>query len=198
MAVNPSKFFLFNITDTCSVWNILSSKTLYAASVHAKCIFSCTLFVMYECLFKPRKYVNNHEIRLKNRLKKEQKNGNFVAYKIDIEDLQDVFLLEKRQQLSKGELSSIVFAKKTRQAFLTDDQSARKLAESFMEKTLVQTTPHLYGWLVYSNYLNDSDKEEVIREHVEMRRPLKKYFEEMHLKALECKLQEYCRVKAEG
>lgn len=111
-----------------------------------------------------------------------------MNYHISIEDLQDIEILQKRKNLSKGELSSIVFAKKTRQALLTDDQGARKLAEQVMDKKSVQTTPHLFGWLFYADFLRDGDKDRIIKEHKDFKRPLAKYFSEMYVKALEFKL----------
>lgn len=188
MAINPSNYFLFNIVDTCSIWNVLSSKILYNASQTAKCVFSCTRFVLYECFSKPRKKVEEHDSVLITRLIKEREHGKFMDYHIDIEDLQEIDILECRRNLSKGELSSIVLAKKTRQAFLTDDQSARILAQNLLDPNMVQTIPHLFGWLFYSGYLIDSDKDPIIAEHNELGRPLAKYFIEMYLKANELKL----------
>ena len=66
---------------------------------------------------------------------------------------------------------------KTRQAFLTDDQKARKLGEEFMGSPGPQTTPHLVGWLFFHGHLIDQDKADVIEEHESMKRPLSKYFE---------------------
>lgn len=122
------------------------------------------------------------------RLREERKHGKFKDYHIDIEDLQEIEILQNRRNLSKGELSSIVFAKKTRQAFITDDQSARVLAQKILDAKMVQTTPHLFGWLFYSNYLIDSDKDRILNEHSELKRPLAKYFEKMYSKAYELKL----------
>lgn len=188
MAVDISQFHLLNVADACAVWNVLSSRILYQATKSARCTFSCTRFVCYECLYKPRKNLSKKEAELQERLKGEQESGCFSEYHIDIEDLQDIEILERRQSLSKGELSSIVFAKRTRQAFLTDDQSARALAGQVMDTKRVQTTPHLLGWLFFSDFLNDSDRDPIIKEHREFDRPLAKYFEETYLKALETKL----------
>ncbi|MDF5724128.1 MAG: XRE family transcriptional regulator, partial [Rhizonema sp. PD37] len=80
-----------------------------------------------------------------------------VSLKTDKQNWIDVEILQKRMNLSKGELTSIVFAKKTRQAFLTDDQKARKLASKVMQSDQVQTMPHLLGWLFFVSYLNDND-----------------------------------------
>lgn len=188
MAVNPSKFHLYNVIDTCSIWNIVSSSQFYAASLCAKCEFICTGFVIYECLYKPRTQKTETDINLQKRLQTEISKGRFQSHHISIEDLQDLAILENRKKLSKGELSSIVFSKKIRQAFLTDDQGARKLAEKIIDQSMVQTTPQLFGWLFYSNYLNDGDKDQIISDHRKCSRPLSRFFEEMYLKALELRL----------
>jgi predicted nucleic acid-binding protein len=100
--------------------------------------------------------------------------------------------LEKRKTLSKGELSSIVFAKKTKQAFLTDDQAARMLSESHLGCEQTQTTPHLFGWLSYNQKILDNDKAFIIQEHelntTKIR--LSKYFEEVFNRAREFILME--------
>jgi hypothetical protein len=108
---------------------------------------------------------------------------------VDVEDLQDVEILQNRKRLSLGELSSIAFANKTKQAFLTDDQKARRLAERVLQPDHVQTIPHLFGWLLFTGALQDSDKDCVIGEHAAMKRPLGRFFEEMYLSALEQRLK---------
>ena len=188
MAVDPRNFHLINVADTCSIWNILSSKVLYYASISAKCSFSCTAFVYYECMHKPRKHISAKEQELQLRLEQQREIGQFQMFHIDLDDLNDLEVLEKRRHLSKGELSSMVFARRTQQAFITDDQSARKLASNCIPNDRVQTTPQLFGWLIYSGILGDSDKDVVIREHVFFGRPLEKYFNQIYIKALEYKL----------
>lgn len=189
MAIDPSNFHKSNVIDTCSIWNILSSKLLYATAISIGCSFCCTRFVYYECLHKPRKSYKEADIELQNRLRKEYENGKFKSYDLDIQDLQDVEILRKRMNISKGELTSIAFAKKTRQAFLTDDQKARKLASEVMECNRVQTIPHLLGWLLFVNYLNDNDMHNIINEHKQLERPLEKYFLEVYEMVLEFKLK---------
>lgn len=188
MAINPSKFHIYNVIDTCSIWNIISSAHFYAASLYAKCEFICTGFVFYECLIKPRSSESVSDRKLQEILLREIRKGKFQAHHISLEDLQEIEVLENRKKLSKGELSSIVFARKIRQAFLTDDQGARKLAEKILEKRMVQTTPQLFGWLFYSGHLSDGDKDKIIADHKGFNRPLSQYFDEMYLKALELKL----------
>jgi len=165
MALNLSSFNNLNVVDTCAVWNVLSSALLFSAANSANCVFSCTRFVAYECLDKPRKNINTQDENLQNILRKEQIKKKFQVYDLEIEDLLEVEILEKRKNLGKGELSSIAFAKRTNQLFLTDDQRARKLAMEVMESDRVQTTPHLLGWLFYNKLLGDTDKDSIISEH---------------------------------
>lgn len=188
MRVDITKFYPLNVIDTCSIWNILSSTRFYNASKEAGCYFSCTAFILYECLYKPRSRNSEKESILKEKFNVEKEKENIGIYHISIEDLQDIEVLKNRKNLSKGELSGIVFAKKTNQAFITDDQGARKLAEQVMENSKVQTTPQLLGWLFFNNKLLDSDKVEILKDHIYFERPLSKYFEEVYLKTLELRL----------
>lgn len=179
MAFNPSRFFPHNVSDTCAVWNLLSSSLLYSTALKAGCSFCCTSFVHYECLLKPRKNPTPEDLELQRRFREESTHGQFKRFHLEIEDLQDVSILQKRKNLGKGELSSIAFARKLGQALITDDQSARKLASQVMESGRVQTTPHIFGWLCFGGYLDTESAQLVIQEHDECsgRSTLRKYFE---------------------
>jgi predicted nucleic acid-binding protein len=155
-----------------------------------RCYFSCTKYVLYECLYKPRTIIKEADNRLKSKLQGEIGKGLFQSYSISIEDLQNLEILERRKSLSKGELSSIVFAQKTRQAFLTDDHGARKLSESYIGPKNTQTIPHLFGWLAYSGLITDSDKIVIIQEHENNGGQLSKFFNEVFNRALELNLAE--------
>lgn len=187
MATDPSQFQKLNVADTCSLWNVLSSLRLYAVARESGCSFCCTAFVSYECLHKPRNHETTQDTELKSRFRAEQQSGRIRAYSLDVADLQEVAVLEARKRLSKGELSSIVFARKTRQAFLTDDQKARRLSESVLEQSMTQTTPHLFGWLMFTCKLSDGDKDPIVIEHEKFNRPLRPHFEEMYIEALRCR-----------
>jgi predicted nucleic acid-binding protein len=113
---------------------------------------------------------------------------NIRVCSLDAADLQDVAILEKRRRLGKGELSSIAFAKKTRQAFMTDDRKAQRLGEAVLANQMTQSTPHLFGWLIFTGKLTDIDKDRVINEHQSLNRPLRKHFEDIYLEALRCRL----------
>ncbi|HEY9100113.1 MAG TPA: hypothetical protein VIN38_14695 [Thiobacillus sp.] len=188
MAIDPSRFHLVNVADTCSVWNLLSSIRLHAAAKEARCEFCITNFVRYECLTKPRKrQPNAAETELMRRLAQEQGRGGFAAHSCDIGDLQAIKILESRKRLGKGELSSIAFAMKIGHAVITDDTKARKLAED-SGHALTQTTPHLFSWLIFKGRLGDSDKGTVIAQHEAMDRPLAPHFETAYEMALKCRL----------
>lgn len=187
MAIDPSKFHLINVADTCSVWNVLSSPRLYAAAKEAKCEFCVTSFVRYECLTKPRKAPTVAETELMRRLTQEQSRGGFAAHSCDIGDLQAIKILESRKRLGKGELSSIAFAMKIGQGVITDDLKARKLAQD-SGHALAQTTAHLFSWLIFNGRLGDSDKATIIEQHRSMERPLEPHFEKAYEMALQCRL----------
>ncbi len=157
MAIDPSKFRLINVADTCSVWNVLSSPILHSAAKEARCEFCITSFVRYECLNKPRK-----------------KTPTAAE-------------TELMRRLGKGELSSIAFAMKIGQAIITDDRKARKLAED-SGHAHIQTTPHLFSWLIFSGRLGDADKETVIAQHKAMDRPLASHLETAYEMALQFRL----------
>jgi predicted nucleic acid-binding protein len=188
MKIDITSFKLINVIDTCSIWNLLSSDKLYMLSKEKGCYFCFTKFVEYECLFKRRKSAKETEIILVEKLKTEISRKNFQPYPISIEDLQNIEVLKAQKNLSKGELSSIVFAKKTNQAFITDDQKARILSELVIGLENTQTIPQLFGWLVYSGVILDTDKKIIINQHIAAERILGKFFEAMFLKALEIRL----------
>jgi len=186
--VDVSNFSRLNVADTCALWNVLSSRLLYIRALQARCVFSLTQFVQYECLYKRRSVVTEQDQELQRRLRQALARGEVSSYHIDIEDLQEVTLLRNRKRLSMGELSSIAFAVKTRQVFMTDDQKARKLGALVLASERVQTTPHLLGWLVFSARLTDSDLPAVINEHSTLGRPLAPFFEAAFVEALRCRL----------
>ena len=198
MSIDPSSFYLHNVTDTCAVWNVLSSKTLYSGARRAGVVFICTRFVIDECLYKQRTSPSQWDMELQNRLRQAQNDSSFECYPLDIADLQTINLLENRKRLGKGELSALAFALKTRQAFLTDDKKARRFAQEILSDSKTQTTPHLVGWLFFRNHLSDGDKDVLLREHQGMGRPLSEYFDQMYMEACRCRLMSRQGVSSNG
>ena len=185
MPIDPSKFHLVNVTDTCAVWNVLSSARLRLATKEAHCCFGVTSFVQYECMTKARKSPSQADNELRRRLADEQKRGFFEIHSCSIEDLESVKVLESRRRLGMGEISSIAFAMKNRLAVLTDDQKARKLA-SEAGHDIVQTTPHLFSWLIFTRRLGDSDVPIVINEHKALEGDLGLHLDKAYEMALQC------------
>ncbi|UXD71080.1 hypothetical protein MUK51_07240 [Sphingobacterium faecium] len=183
---------LYNVMDSCSVWNILLSPTIYRASILAGCYYSFTNYVKYECLIKRRG--TERENTSIDKLEKEIFDKRFTACNITIEDLQEIEILENRKKLGKGELSSIVFAKKAKLAFMTDDKKARKLGIEILGKEFVQTTPHLVGFCFYKRYLLDGDFGHLINEHTATLRgnwgDLSQFFELAYETSLRIQLME--------
>lgn len=93
-----------------------------------------------------------------------------------------------RKSLGIGELSSIAFARKINQCFLTDDQKGRKFAATILGSDRVQTTPQLLGYLVYDRRIIDGELEQIIKDHKEYGRPLETYFRNVHDEALRIRL----------
>ncbi len=185
-----TKFYTLNVIDSCSVWNILSIPIVYNASLIAGCFYSFTNYVHYECLKKTGSKPRN--ANLCSELKREIAKNNFKVCDITIEDLQEMEILEARKKLGKGELSSIVFAKKTNQVFLTDDKKARNLAKEVLGKDRVQTTPHLVGYCFFQRILLDGDYPSIIADHKASLTSnwgdLEIYFKEAYEESLKIKL----------
>ncbi len=171
MSTDPSRFHPLNVTDTCSVWNVLSSNVLYGAARKAGCIFCVTAYVRYELLDKPRKSSHTADQELKRRLRQEQASGRFEAHPCTIDDLQAIGLLADRRALGVGELSSIAFALKIGHGFLSDDKKAYNLAVD-RRVAATQSVPDLLEWLVFTGGLTDEEALRVIEEHKALARSL--------------------------
>lgn len=180
MNINLTTFNKLNVIDTCAIDNLLSSNTLYKASINAKCNYCYTKYVEYEMFYKERKNLNSNSVNIQNLLKKETKLQRFECHDLSIDDLQELEIMEKRKMLGIGELSSIAYARKINQSFMTDDQGARKLASKILGNSRVQTTPHLLGWLFYTRELIDYDFKIIIQEHESNNRTLSRFFKEAY------------------
>jgi len=185
MTIDPSKFHLINVTDTCAVWNVLSSAILYRAALAARCHFCVTGFVNYECLIKPRTSPTDASRELQRRLEEARRSGQFEVQSCSLDDLQAIGRLEGRKRLGKGELSSIAFAMSRGLAMLTDDQGARRLSAAAGNHP-TQTTPHLHSWLIFTRRLDDTDHSNVIHQHKLMEGSLSRYLQDAYHLALQC------------
>jgi hypothetical protein len=193
MAIDPSNFYLHNISDTCAVWNVLSSRILYSRADQSGVVFYCTEFVIYECLNKKRTSPTVCSLQLQKNFQQLQQNCKFRKVSLSVEDLHDVDKLNSRKRLGKGELSTLAYAMKTRQAFLSDDQNARKFAENFLGSGRTQTTPHLFSWLIFTGKISDSEKAQVISEHLANEGDISPHLENAYLEACRCRCCITCK-----
>lgn len=182
-----SKFRLSNVADSCSIWNLLASQILRSAAARARISICCTEFVRYECLHKPGR-VRPERTRLQGRLLREIESGQIYCCNIELEDLQELDILSKRKKVSKGELASMIFARRIVQAFMTDDIKAAKLARTIMAADFVQSTTQLLGWLYFHGMLQDSDKDKIESELTEFGRNLQPHLDDAYREALRCRL----------
>jgi len=184
MMVNIKNCNKGNITDTCAVLNIFSSRLLSARLKDAQFDFSITRFVEYECLYRPSKTMTAKKRELQARIADLKQKGKLLVHGLTIADLQDEVLVQHGTKFGIGELSCIAFCKKINQYFLTDDQGARKIGAIALGIDRVQTTPQLLGWLFYHGYVSDGDLQSIVDEHNSFGRPLEKYFREIYQHAL--------------
>lgn len=188
MEFDPSTFSAVAVSDTCSVWNILSSRKFYSAVLAAKVHLCITSMVLYECLYKPRAEVTPLKQELMNRLRKSRSSGDWPVQECDVDDLAAI-ARRAPKGLGSGELSCIATAYRIRTiSFLTDDRQARRFSLDVLG-IKAETTPMLYGYLHYHRHLGSSDHGDVVSEH-EMyeARPLSKYLDEAYHEALRCRL----------
>lgn len=190
MALDPTKFCKIAVADTCSVWNVLSSRKLYQASISAKVHFCITPMVLYECLHKPRSSMTPEKAELIGRLEIAQRDGGFPLQGCDLEDLA-ALARQVPKGLGSGEMSCMATAYRIRSiAFMTDEKKARNFASQQLGLN-VETTPKLYAWLHYHLHLGDGDHEDVIREHeCYETRPLTSFFREAFDEAMRCRLMQ--------
>ena len=182
-----SFFNLLNVADTCALWNLLGSPLLHRASRKVGVSICGTQFVRYECLYKAG--ANSPAwIELRSRLHSCVDSKEIMFCDIDLEDLQEVAALDGRMAISKGELSTIAFAKRTGQSFLSDDRQAKVLAKSVLEAESIQDIPHLCGWLCLGDVLHESDANTIRAELKTLQRYLDPHITNAFRGALELKL----------
>jgi hypothetical protein len=180
VTIDVSNFSLVNAIDTCSIWNLLSSPLFVRAARSKRCQFVLAGFVRYEAIDRPRTRPNAHETEMQLELRQLiARNAEFAVVPLSINDLAAVSSLEDVKRLGRGEIAAMALALKIRCALLTDDQPARKHAPR-MGVQVVQTTPHLLGWLHFVGAISDGDIAIVISEHESRirreRGPLSPYF----------------------
>jgi len=191
--VDVSTFAPVSAIDTCSVWNLLSSRVLLGGALRRGRGFAVAAYVRYEALEKPRrKAATPAELALQSDFRRLLAEGrSFTEAPMSVADLQAVAGLPEVGKLGRGEVAALALARKLRAAVLTEDQGARKAAPS-VGVGQAQTTPQLLGWLLYEGELTDGDVAAIISEHeacVEAERGrLTAYFRAIHVEACRCRL----------
>ena len=186
MTGNVAQFERLNVADTCSLWNILASQLLSSTADTVGVKLCSTMFVRYECLHRPGA-ARPERKELQKRLNARIDNGTIQCHAIDVEDLQELEILQNRKRVSIGELSVIIFARKTCQAVLTDDIGAQKLARQELGAALVQSTPHLFAWLYFNSHMNDADKDQIVADLESLGRNLHPHLDDYHTEAQRCR-----------
>lgn len=175
------------LADSCSVQNVLSSATLYAACGRSQFHFAVTRYCLYECLDKPRKTTTAGDAAIRQRLREARTRGAFGEHDLSVEDLQEAAVLQLRKRVGAGELSTIALARRFGIGVQTDDDRAEKLAVEVLGDTRVQTTPRVLAWMFFHGQLADHELMVIVDEHRNVGRNLGDRFKEAH--------QEACRVK---
>ena len=188
MALDPTRFSPASVADTCSIWNMLSSRKLYQAAASANLHFCVTGMVLYECLQKPRSFSSPQRAEMIGRLERVRRAGAFPTQPCSLDDLAEMSRIAPRG-LGSGEMSCIAVAYRVRSiAFMTDERQARHVASTKFGLS-VETTPKLYAWLHYHKHLGGGDHEDVILEHERYEsRPLTRFFREAYEEAMRCRL----------
>lgn len=193
ITVDVSVFAPISAIDTCSVWNLLSSKMLLGAALRKGRGFAVAAYVRYEALEKSRKKpTSTAELAMQSEFRRHLTEGrSFTEVPMSVADLQAVASLPEVQKLGRGEVAALALARRLRAAILTEDQGARKAAPNVGAGS-AQTTPQLLGWLLYEGELTDGDVAVIISEHEasveENRGRLTAYFRAIHVEACRCRL----------
>jgi hypothetical protein len=180
---------------------ITSSKILITRADQFGISFCCTDYVIYECLYKKTNH-SEYDLFLQNNLKELRQQNKFQYFSPSIEDLQQEKLLSERYKLGRGELSSgdtrgelstLAFALNKKLAFLSDDRKACRIAKEILQTDHVQTTPHLFSWLVYNCIISDSEKNDVINQHRDNGGNIAEHLETAYLIACESRCNDQNR-----
>ena len=165
----PDSFTPVNVTDTCAVWHLIGSATLFDTARRTNVSFVITNTVFYEC---------------------------FIIRRIDlpIDDLQDLLALARQlgldKRLGQGEISCAALARRWGAAVLTDNRRDFRAIFQLVDGRL-QTTPRLLGWLYLDEHFTDRDVEDVVSEHRECGGQMSDVYKRAYYEACEKRLQRH-------
>jgi predicted nucleic acid-binding protein len=184
----PDVFIGVNVIDTCALWNLISSDTLFRCSRRCQHTYITTPTVLYECLVKPRNSpMTQARKTLLARLSAHLESRHVERIQISIDDLHEVSRLSTK--LGQGELSCAAAARKINQAVMTDNKRDFRAIEAMVDGRL-QTTPRLLGWLVFQGHLGDAEVQAVVAEHESLDGPLGKWYRRAHWEGCEKRLKD--------
>ena len=188
----PDVFRPVNVTDTCAIWNLVGSTTLFRTARQEHLSFVITNTVSYECFIKSRGSAPSPAHRqLRQRLAKHIERGEVRQSDVTIDDLQDVINTARRlgsdKRLGCGEISCAALARRLRQAVLTDNKRDFRAIGELVDG-LLQTTPRLLGWLCLVGRLTDGDVNDVIKEHCSSDGHLSRIYKRAYCEAYEKRL----------
>ena len=189
----PESFRLVNVTDTCAIWNLVGSMTLFNTARRVKVSFVITNTVFYECFIKSKGQAPSAEHQnLRDRLRMHIRQDNVSRIDLTIDDLQDLITLARQhgfdKRLGHGEISCAALARRLRTAVLTDNKRDFVAVKELADGNL-QTTPRLLGWLYLDSHLTDPDVASVLAEHRESGGRMSCVYEQAYREACEKRLE---------
>lgn len=188
----PESFIRVNITDTCAIWHMTGSKTLFQTARRLNVSFVITSTVFYECFIKSRgRAPSAQHQELRDRLETHISQDKVTRMDSTIDDLQDLIVLARQlgfdKRLGQGEISCAALARRWGVAVLTDNKKDFRAIERLVEGRL-QTTPRLLAWLYLDGHLTDPDVSDVISEHYNSGGQMSQVYTLAHSEACEMRL----------
>ena len=190
----PDRFMRVNVTDTCAIWHVVGSVTLFKAARESGLSFIITNTVYYECFVKYKSTAPSPEHEeLRVRLRENIHRGDVSRIELTIDDLQELIGVARRlgfdKRLGCGEMASVALARHLRQAVLTDNKRDFGAIKELVDGRL-QTTPRLLGWLCLDGGLTDGEVKDVIEQHRASGGQMAEVYERAHYEACEKRLMQ--------
>lgn len=98
----PGKFISVNVTDTCAIWHLVGSPTLFRAARQVTVSFVITSTVFYECFVKSRsRRPTAQREEMRKRLRTYIDQGQVSRMNLGIDALQDMIFLARQRGCDK-------------------------------------------------------------------------------------------------
>ena len=188
----PDSLIRVNITDTCAIWHLVGSMTLFKAARRMNVSFIITNTVFYECFTKSRgRAASVQHQALRDRLETHVNQDEVKRIDLTIDDLQELITLARLRGVDKrlghGEMSCAALARRWRAAVLTDNRKDFGAIKGLVDECL-QTTPRLLGWLYLEGRLTDADVGDVLSEHYNSGGQMSQVYQRAYYEACEKRL----------